>query len=98
MVMDALGSHLASKLQLFGTDERTLTDDLCEMFFLYIWVQAPSTTINKYTHRALQKDLEITITKSTQQQEAEFGYDLAIRLTSPEGIKYALLQSVPSPR
>jgi hypothetical protein len=34
---DSLGTHLAAKLQAFGSDERTLTDELCDM--LCVWAE-----------------------------------------------------------
>ncbi|HJP96739.1 MAG TPA: hypothetical protein VJ843_05230 [Candidatus Saccharimonadales bacterium] len=90
-IMDSLGAHVGSKLQLFATDERTLTDDLCDMF--YIWAQQPGIPTPKYYHPLLQRPLTMTISKSTQQEEADYGYDLGIKLDTPEGIKYAVLQA-----
>jgi hypothetical protein len=35
----SVGAHLAAKLDLFSSDERTLTDELCDM--LGIWFDRP---------------------------------------------------------
>ncbi len=37
-ITGSIGSHIAAKLQAFGSDERTLTDELCDM--LLIWSQS----------------------------------------------------------
>ena len=34
-ILDSVAAHVASKLQEFGTDERTLTDELCDMFCIW---------------------------------------------------------------
>lgn len=94
-MLASLGAHLASKLQHFATDERTLTDELCDMF--YIWLQAgyrpPPSTRGGLIPRLPQMPLQIRISKTTQQQESVIGADLGVLLSTPQGVKQALFQA-----
>lgn len=94
--LDSVGAHLAAKLQAFGTDERTLTDELCDMFC--IWSADPSFQHHldgalPLNSMALAQMVDVTITKTTQWQEARAGADLALRVTTPLGMKRALFQA-----
>lgn len=95
-VSDSLGAHLAAKLEQFGTDERTLTDELCDMFM--IWCQVaeerqrsspPPPSAGRFASRPLHVDFS----KTTQQEEATVGADLLLRLHTPDGVKRALIQA-----
>jgi hypothetical protein len=89
---DSLGTHVAAKLQIFGTDERTLTDELCDMF--YIWARESMRRIHpRYNSSAFQIPVKTIIAKTTQQQESDFGNDFSLRLETPSGVKYALIQA-----
>jgi hypothetical protein len=94
-ILDSLGAHVAAKLDHFATDERTLTDELCDMF--YIWAQSPN---RRQTRTAADRrplplpiiTLPVVLSKTTQQEEAVIGCDLALAVTSPDGVKRALIQ------
>lgn len=95
-IINSLGAHVAAKLGHFGTDERTLTDDLCDMFFTW----AKSSRMPDFAGADQQlidavpnRQFDIEITKTTQQEEAAIGADLAVRVTSPLGVKLALMQA-----
>lgn len=92
---DSVGTHIASKLQLFSTHEETLTDELCDM--LYAWLtrgrRAVPSSMGRYTDSVFKTKVRFSLKQSTKRAEADFGYDLAIRLSSPQGVKFALIQS-----
>jgi len=91
-IFDSLGAHVAAKLEQFGTDERTLTDDWCDMF--YIWSQHPNARLNLRGGRTFpHQSFPVLVSKTTQQEEATVGADLAITITTPEGTKRALIQA-----
>jgi hypothetical protein len=81
----ALGCHVACKLESFASDERTLTDDLCDMFL--IWSNEPIPPPPQ------EQPIGVILTKSTQEEESRYGFDLEIRVLSPKGQKKALLQA-----
>jgi hypothetical protein len=86
----SLGAHLASKLQMFGTDERTLTDELCDM--LCIWLGRvgadPSSPPLIGTGTFV-----IDLSKTTARQEVRNGADLELIVSSPFGMKRCLIQA-----
>jgi len=90
-ILDSISAHVAAKLELFGADERTLTDDLCDMFCL--WPELDNRGYSDPTIPVLDKLLNLKIHKTSQKQEAELGADLAIRVVSPRGVKYAVMQA-----
>lgn len=99
-IMNSLGAHVAAKLGHFGSDERTLTDDLCDMF--YIWAQRPElgsflrgipVEEQNLINRLPDRPLDVIITKTTQQEEAAVGADLGLRVSTPLGVKRALMQA-----
>jgi hypothetical protein len=90
-ILNSLGSHLAAKLEHFGSDERTLTDELCDMF--YIWCQAPRTSSSQLKALLGSLRLDIEVSKTTQNEESIVGADLAFHIESPLGVKRALFQA-----
>jgi hypothetical protein len=95
-IVDSLGAHVSAKLELFGTDERTLTDDLCDM--LYIWARSRQSRSASRRSPSLPSplaslQLPVEVSKTTQQEESAVGCDLAITVTSPHGAKTALFQA-----
>lgn len=82
----SIGSHIAAKLQAFGSDERTLTDELCDM--LLIWSQSFDAS-----HSRRAGKLHLKLTKTTQIEEAASGADLELIVRMPWGLKKALLQA-----
>lgn len=95
-VLDSLGAHLSAKLAQFGTDERTLTDELCDMFLIWseqAMSRPPHVRTPPRVRHIPDIEVPIVISKTTQQAEAQIGADLAITITSPEGTKRALLQA-----
>lgn len=78
----SLGAHLAAKLESFSSDERTLTDELCDM--LCIWLQQGPTTGPTFM---------LDISKTTVKQEKKNGADLRVLIQSPDGSKDCLFQA-----
>jgi len=81
----SVGAHLAAKLQSFASDERTLTDELCDM--LCIWLSATAATPSG--HPTFWLELE----KTTAPVEVITGADLELVVSSPLGFKRCLLQA-----
>jgi hypothetical protein len=81
----ALGCHVACKLETFASDERTLTDDLCDMFLIWSYKTVPPPPN--------EQPLNVVLTKSTQDEESKHGIELQIRVVSQDGQKKALLQA-----
>lgn len=90
-VLDSLGAHLAAKLEQFGTDERTLTDELCDMFF--IWCLGRFSARRRTSQVSPAFELDAEVTKTSQQEEAVVGTDLAFHIAGPRGVKRALFQA-----
>lgn len=95
-IANSMGAHAAAKLGQFASDERTLTDDICDMFF--IWAgQAGPTSIASAERQVLntlpERAFEVTITKTSQREEATVGADFAIKVVTPNGAKRALIQA-----
>jgi hypothetical protein len=100
VILNSVGAHIGAKLDRFGTDERTLTDELCDMFF--VWAQLglgavdpvllPQPELNIIA-RLPEEELRLEIVKTSQREEASIGADLALKLTTPDGVKRALLQA-----
>ncbi|TMN16199.1 hypothetical protein [Pseudoxanthomonas sp. X-1] len=78
----SIGAHIAAKLESFGSDERTLTDELCDM--LCIWLKS---------HPRASPAIQIKLQKSTPNEESQNGADLRLVIQSPEGIKDCLFQA-----
>ena len=78
----SLGAHLAAKLESFSSDERTLTDELCDM--LCIWLhQCPP----------VGPGFSLQLGKTTVKQEKKNGADLRLVVYAPEGQKECLFQA-----
>lgn len=85
----SVGAHLAAKLQLFCTDERTLTDELCDMLCIWLGMQARHRPVApKSSH-----SFTLTLSKTTAAEEIKNGADLELFVTSPLGIKRCLMQA-----
>jgi hypothetical protein len=84
----SVGAHLAAKLDLFSTDERTLTDELCDMLCLWLRVQP-------LLFRPLvgTPSFSITVEKTTPAKEVRNGADLELVISSPCGYKRCLIQA-----
>ncbi|TFZ03399.1 hypothetical protein [Ramlibacter rhizophilus] len=82
----SVGAHLAAKLQIFQTDERTLTDELCDMMCIWLGMQ---------TRRSPKsvKDFTLTLSKTTTAEEVKNGADLELLISSPLGSKRCLIQA-----
>jgi hypothetical protein len=83
----SVGAHLAAKLQSFGSDERTLTDELCDMMCIWLGIQAigsPASGSGAFT---------ITLSKTTTSEEVLTGADLELIVSSPLGTKRCLVQA-----
>jgi hypothetical protein len=87
----SIGAHVAAKLQAFHTDERTLTDELCDM--LCIWTSTPPPATTSGLPKVLTTKFRFTVRKTTPAEEARIGADLEIVLVTPLGTKRALFQA-----
>lgn len=81
----SVGAHLAAKLQCFASDERTLTDELCDM--LSIWLTTPMGVDPRWPRFLIELE------KTTASVEAATGADLELVVSSPLGYKRSLLQA-----
>src|ERR1041385_9033629 len=90
-ITKSIGAHIASKLQQFGSDERTLTDELCEMFFIWGDERIPAEEVPSASS-VLNQVLDVELEKFSQSREAEIGAYFALRIGSPLGQKRALFQ------
>ncbi|MFT3898302.1 MAG: hypothetical protein QM719_11525 [Thermomonas sp.] len=84
----SVGAHLAAKLELFCTDERTLTDELCDMLCIWLGMQA---AYGVYASGGPAFDL--TVSKTTTAEEVKTGADLELFVQSPLGSKRCLIQA-----
>ena len=85
----SVGAHLAAKLQLFHTDERTLTDELCDMLCIWLGMQArhkPDPATSPWSFL-------LTLSKTTTSEEVKNGADLELFVVSPLGVKRCLIQA-----
>lgn len=84
----SVGAHLGAKLELFCTDERTLTDELCDMLCIWLGMKSyrRSTTI-------AGPSFDLTISKTTTAEEVKTGADLELIVQSPLGSKRCLIQA-----
>jgi hypothetical protein len=85
----SVGAHLAAKLQSFCSDERTLTDELCDM--LCIWLGIQSNIVSSTPSSA--SVFRITLSKTTSSEEVKTGADLELVVSSPLGTKRCLIQA-----
>jgi len=93
---NSLGAHIGAKLGSFHSDERTLTDELCDMFA--IWAErhprlgksAPRSSAAT-TPRTVP--LQVTIQKLTPKDESRRGGDFELEIETPRGTKLALFQA-----
>jgi hypothetical protein len=90
---DSVGSHLAAKLSEFASDERTLTDELCDM--LCIWSQqfARVGSALPFSRSVPPVMFDFSLRKTTASEEAAIGADLELTLTTPLGSKTSLIQA-----
>lgn len=78
----SIGAHIAAKLESFSSDERTLTDELCDMLCIWLDSCAPSAPV-----------FTLNIKKTTVKQEQKNGADLRLIVRSAQGVKDCLLQA-----
>jgi len=86
----SVGAHLSAKLQCFGTDERTLTDELCDM--LCIWLGIEAQRRHAATPTGLSA-INLLMSKTTPAEEVRNGADLELIVSSPFGRKRCLIQA-----
>ena len=84
----SVGAHLAAKLQLFSTDERTLTDELCDMLCMWLGMRAHHKPVT-----ASSRSFTLTLSKTTTSEEVTNGADLELFVSSPLGVKRCLIQA-----
>lgn len=91
-VTSSLGAHIAAKLAEFGSDERTLTDDLCDMFC--IWCTLPAAHAPATPAVPSGPPIPVLLKKTSQINEAVVGWDLSITVRNPQNMeKKSLLQA-----
>jgi hypothetical protein len=81
------GAHLSAKLELFHTDERTLTDELCDMLCIWLGMQA------EFSASTSPLAFDLTLSKTTVGEEAQNGADLELIVSTPLGTKRCLMQA-----
>ena len=86
-ITNSLGAHLAAKLQEFASDERTLTDEFCDM--TCIWASSSNASNLRTPPSGITARLEIE--KVSTQREAQIGADLELIVLSPHGEQKRLL-------
>ena len=86
-VGNSIGAHIAAKLDLFHSDERTLTDELCDMFAM--WPSALHPV--KLPYRL--PTVDVTLQKLTSFSESRRGADFELEVSTPRGVKRALFQA-----
>jgi len=85
-IIHSVAAHLSAKLEAFHSDERTLTDELCDM--LTIWA-AMSGMVGPTT----PGHIHLIVQKLTPADERRRGADLEVVLATPDGVKTALFQA-----
>lgn len=89
-ISNSVGAHLAAKLEGFASDERTLTDELCDM--ICIWAKCPPRfSISRAA--AFPMPIVLDINKVSPQHEVVIGADLELIVRSPLGAKRLLAQA-----
>jgi hypothetical protein len=78
-------------LSEFNSDERTLTDELCDM--LCIWSQSFPSTVPPALGTLPGATFDLSVRKTTTSEEVATGADLELTLRTPAGSKTALLQA-----
>jgi hypothetical protein len=86
--VQSVGAHLSAKLEMFQTDERTLTDELCDM--LCIWLGMPGHSPAPSTSSLA---FSLFLSKTTTAEEVNNGADLELIVSSPLGRKRCLIQA-----
>ena len=89
-IANSLGSHLAAKLQGFASDERTLTDEFCDM--ICIW-SMHSSGYSAPGAPVVVQPIVLDINKISPQVEIVIGADLEFIIRSPLGAKRVLAQA-----
>lgn len=84
----SVGAHLAAKLELFCTDERTLTDELCDMLCIWLGMHA-SHSISAPSSLSF----DLTVSKTTSAEEVKNGADFELIIQTPLGTKRCLMQA-----
>ena len=84
----SVGAHLAAKLELFCTDERTLTDELCDMLCIWLGMRAAHSA-----SLPMGPPFDLTVSKTTTAEEVRTGADLELVVQSPLGTKRCLIQA-----
>lgn len=83
-ICDAVSAHVSAKLQHFGSDERTLTDELVDMFWLWAAHTRPESGATLF---------DLRIEKFAWPEESHYGADLEFVLSTPAGFKRVLAQA-----
>ena len=68
-ITDSLGAHIAAKLARFGSDERTLTEEPCDM--MYLWALQFSGGSAPSIPACPSLDFDLTIVKVSHREEAK---------------------------
>jgi hypothetical protein len=86
----AVGAHVGAKLQCFATDERTLTDELCDMLCIWLGCEAQGKRAEAPSGLGA---INLILTKMTPAEEVKNGADLELIVSSPLGVKRCLIQA-----
>lgn len=97
--LNSMAVHVAAKLAHFSSDERTLTDDACDMFAIWSIFPEPHFHITLAYDANIFAQLPPThvpvdLYKTSVHEEArQYGADLRLIVRTPEGKKEALFQA-----
>jgi hypothetical protein len=89
-ISNSLGSHIGAKLEAFASDERTLTDEFCDM--TCIWAESAAVAAPSGPS-AWAMPITLDIQKMSAQAEVVIGADLELVVRSPLGAKRLLAQA-----
>ena len=95
--LDSVAAHIAAKLECFNSDERTLTDELCDMLSIALWHLSTQNQKYRIPHPYLSSipstQFQIDLAKTTAPEEDRIGADFELAVSTPSGFKHALFQA-----
>jgi hypothetical protein len=92
-ITNSLGSHLAAKLESFASDERTLTDEFCDMICIWATITGHLPSRHRIRTSLPPVPIQLLINKVSSQEEITIGADLEFIVRSPLGAKRLLAQA-----
>lgn len=87
-IWNSVAAHIAAKLQHFGSDERTLTDEICDMVFIWARLHHAlkvASPLDDRLQRVPGTAFRMRITKTTAPQEGKVGNDFWLSVIDASG-------------